>query len=66
MRDKTSLVIAHRLSTIEDVDRIHVLHRGRIRESGRHAELLEAGGIYERLYRLQYASQRTPESVAVG
>ncbi|NNL87309.1 MAG: ATP-binding cassette domain-containing protein, partial [Myxococcales bacterium] len=56
LRDKTALVIAHRLSTIEDVDRIHVLHRGRIRESGTHAELLAAGGIYERLYRLQYAS----------
>jgi ATP-binding cassette subfamily B multidrug efflux pump len=58
MRGKTSLVIAHRLSTIEDVDRIHVVHRGRIRESGTHRELLEAAGIYERLYRLQYSSQR--------
>lgn len=55
---KTSIVIAHRLSTIEDCDRIHVLQRGRIRESGTHQELLASCGIYERLYRLQYASQR--------
>ncbi len=60
LEDKTALVIAHRLSTIEDVDRIHVLHRGRIRESGSHEELLAAGGIYERLYRLQYAGSDSP------
>lgn len=61
LQDQTALVIAHRLSTIEDVDRIHVLHRGRIRESGTHTELLSAGGIYERLYRLQYAA---PEGIS--
>ena len=55
---KTSLVIAHRLSTIEDCDQIHVLQRGKIRESGSHRELLAGCGIYERLYRLQYSSQR--------
>ena len=44
MEGKTALVIAHRLSTIEDVDRIHVLHHGRVVESGSHAELLAAGG----------------------
>jgi ATP-binding cassette subfamily B multidrug efflux pump len=58
MEGKTSLVIAHRLSTIEDVDRIYVLSQGRVVESGRHSELVEAGGIYARLYRLQYAEQR--------
>ena len=57
MERKTALVIAHRLSTIRDVDRIHVLHRGRLVESGSHEELLAAGGHYERLYRLQYAEQ---------
>jgi ATP-binding cassette subfamily B protein len=56
MEHKTSLVIAHRLSTIQDVDRIHVLHHGRIVESGRHAELLARGGLYARLHRLQVAS----------
>jgi ATP-binding cassette subfamily B protein len=55
MEGKTALVIAHRLSTIEDVDRIHVLHHGRVVESGRHAELLAAGGLYAHLHRLQHA-----------
>lgn len=54
---RTALVIAHRLSTIQDVDRIHVLHHGRIVESGRHDELLARRGTYHRLYRLQYAAQ---------
>lgn len=53
-RGKTALVIAHRLSTIQDVDRIHVLHHGRIVEPGRHEELLARRGVYHRLYRLQY------------
>jgi ATP-binding cassette, subfamily B, multidrug efflux pump len=53
MEGKTALVIAHRLSTIEDVDRIHVLHHGRIVESGTHTELLAAGGVYAHLHALQ-------------
>jgi ATP-binding cassette subfamily B protein len=57
MEDKTALVIAHRLSTIEDVDRIYVLHHGRVAESGSHEELLAAEGLYHRLYRLQYAEE---------
>ncbi len=55
MRDRTALVIAHRLSTIEHSDRIIVLHHGVVREIGTHAELIEARGIYHRLYQLQYA-----------
>ena len=51
---RTSLVIAHRLSTVQRADRILVLRRGRIRESGRHAELLAAGGLYTRLCAIQF------------
>jgi ABC-type multidrug transport system fused ATPase/permease subunit len=58
-KGKTALVIAHRLSTIQDVDRIHVLHHGRIVESGRHEDLLARRGVYHRLYRLQYETQKT-------
>ncbi|MEO6462951.1 MAG: ABC transporter ATP-binding protein [Candidatus Eisenbacteria bacterium] len=54
MQGRTSIVIAHRLSTIQHVDRIVVLHRGQIREYGTHAELLARGGIYSRLYALQF------------
>ena len=59
MEGRTSLVIAHRLSTIQDVDRIVVLHHGRVREVGTHAELLALEGIYSRLYQLQVLGSRT-------
>lgn len=55
MRGRTTLAIAHRLSTIQDMDRILVMHRGQVRESGTHQELLAARGIYRRLYELQFA-----------
>ncbi len=54
MRGRTTLVIAHRLSTVEKADRIVVLDRGRIAEIGTHRELLERGGIYDKLYRTQF------------
>jgi len=57
MRGRTSLVIAHRLSTIHDVDRIVVLHHGQVRETGSHAELIAAGGLYSRLVQLQYLGE---------
>ena len=57
MKDRTTLVIAHRLSTVENADLIIVLDAGRIVESGTHAELLEAGGHYAALYRMQFSEQ---------
>jgi subfamily B ATP-binding cassette protein MsbA len=58
MRGRTTLVIAHRLSTIERADRILVLERGGIVEAGTHAELLARGGVYEKLYRNQVATEK--------
>ena len=59
LEGRTSLVIAHRLSTIQRADRILVLHRGEIREAGGHAALLAQGGLYSRLYELQFGLGRT-------
>jgi ATP-binding cassette subfamily B protein len=57
MEGRTSIVIAHRLNTIRNVDRILVLHQGRLVEEGRHEELLARRGTYYRLYELQYKDQ---------
>jgi len=57
LRGRTSIIIAHRLSTIQNVDRILVLHKGRIVEEGTHRALLARGGIYTKLYQLQYRDQ---------
>ena len=55
MTNRTSIIIAHRLSTIRNVDRIIVLHKGRIVEQGSHEELLHRQGVYRKLYVFQYA-----------
>ncbi len=55
MTNRTSIIIAHRLSTIRNVDRIIVLHKGRIVEQGSHEELLNRQGFYRKLYEFQYA-----------
>jgi ABC-type multidrug transport system, ATPase and permease components len=57
MRGKTSIVIAHRLSTIRKADKIVVMEKGRVLQTGTHAELLEKGGTYKRLYELQFADE---------
>src|SRR5438270_221271 len=54
---RTSIIIAHRLSTIQRADRILVMHKGRLRETGTHQELLSMRGIYWKLYELQYKDQ---------
>lgn len=57
LQGRTSIVIAHRLSTIQNADKIIVMHKGEIREMGKHQELLALGGIYYTLYQLQYKEQ---------
>lgn len=54
IKDRTTIVVAHRLSTIQHADKIIVLHKGQIRETGTHQELLSLGGLYYKLYQLQF------------
>lgn len=53
MEGRTTIMVAHRLSTIQHADKIIVMHKGEIRESGSHQELLQLGGMYKKLYDLQ-------------
>jgi subfamily B ATP-binding cassette protein MsbA len=62
---RTVLVIAHRLSTVVNADLIYVMDRGRVAESGTHAELMRKGGVYSRLYGMQ-AAERDVAVVAVA
>jgi ATP-binding cassette subfamily B protein len=57
LKGRTSLVIAHRLSTVQNADLILVLEKGRIVERGTHGQLLQAGRLYEQLYRTQFAAK---------
>ncbi len=54
MKDRTALVIAHRLSTVQNADKIVVIEQGRVAETGTHSELYEKGGLYRRLYDIQF------------
>ena len=53
MHDRTTFVVAHRLSTVQKADQILVLDRGELVETGRHSDLVHAGGLYQRLYEAQ-------------
>jgi ATP-binding cassette subfamily B protein len=66
MAGRTTIAIAHRLSTIQDMDQILVLHKGKVRESGRHQELLAQRGIYYKLYQLQYRDQESANPPALS
>lgn len=57
LHGRTSIVIAHRLSTVQSASKIIVMHKGEVREIGTHQELLARGGLYYRLYQLQYKDQ---------
>jgi ABC-type multidrug transport system fused ATPase/permease subunit len=59
MEHRTVIVIAHRLSTIRRADKIVVLDKGRVREVGTHEELINQGGIYQRLHELQFEDAGT-------
>jgi len=66
MARRTTIAVAHRLSTIQDMDRILVFHKGELRESGAHQELIAQRGIYYRLYQLQYKDQEYASGVRAG
>jgi len=63
---RTTLIIAHRLSTVRRADRLIVMDRGRMVEQGTHAELLELGGLYARLYQRQFRDEPLATEINVG
>jgi ATP-binding cassette, subfamily B, multidrug efflux pump len=64
LKERTAIIVAHRLSTIKNADRILVIHKGKIWEQGGHEELLDRGGLYARLYELQYRLEERNGAVA--
>jgi subfamily B ATP-binding cassette protein MsbA len=64
MAGRTTLMIAHRLSTVRNADLIYVLDHGRVVETGSHAELTAAGGLYARLWAMQTADDEEPAAMA--
>jgi len=64
MKGRTTIVIAHRLSTVLDADKIYVLDRGRVAESGVHAELIARNGLYARLYQHNLRDSSNPAAIA--
>src|SRR5712692_4157062 len=65
MAGKTSIVIAHRLATVRRADVIFVIDEGRVVEQGTHSELLDKGGLYSRLYELQFRGDAEDADVLV-
>ena len=66
MKNKTTLVIAHRLSTILDADLIYVIDNGKVLEKGNHKTLMRKKGLYSKLYKLQFAGQKSSTSKIVN
>ncbi|PPR35508.1 MAG: Lipid A export ATP-binding/permease protein MsbA [Alphaproteobacteria bacterium MarineAlpha6_Bin4] len=66
MKNKTTLVIAHRLSTILDADLIYVIDNGKVLEKGNHKALMKNKGLYSKLYRLQFAGQKSSKNKIVN
>ncbi len=63
LHNRTAIVIAHRLSTIRGADKIVVLQDGEVVEVGRHVELMSNGGLYQHLYKMNYAAIEEPLAV---
>lgn len=67
MANRTALVVAHRLSTIKNADKIVVMERGNVMESGSHEQLIEQSGVYKMLYDIQFAVKpAAPESLTAA
>src|SRR5260370_18983498 len=66
MEGRTSIVIAHRLATVRRADVIFVIDEGRVVEQGTHEELLAGGGLYSRLYELQFRGEEEPSEDLVS
>jgi subfamily B ATP-binding cassette protein MsbA len=62
LEDRTALVVAHRLSTVKNANRIIVMDRGQVMESGNHDELIAYGGLYKHLYDIQFGEKGAPAS----